>query len=84
MKRIRIITGAVAALLIHPTAAFAETTQSHAQERDCAIEAQQAIARRHSLPERDKSAIAFRIYKDPNLALEAEVAFDACMKKKNR
>lgn len=46
----------------------------------CAYEAQKAVAQRHGLSGQRSDSLAPRIYADPDMAREADDAFDACVK----
>lgn len=50
----------------------------------CAYESQRAVARRHGLSERESGSVALRIYANPHLSLEADNAFDACIRRRSR
>ncbi|KAF2992441.1 hypothetical protein MJC1_00017 [Methylocystis sp. MJC1] len=47
----------------------------------CAYESQTAVARRHGLTGQASDFLALRIYANPNMAREADDAFDTCVRK---
>jgi hypothetical protein len=50
----------------------------------CAFEAQKAMARRHRLAASGSGSDALGIYANPQMSLEADNAFDACVRRQNR
>ncbi len=51
---------------------------------NCALDAQRAVARRHGLSTADDGSLATRVYADPKTAVEADNAFDACVRRQTR
>lgn len=50
----------------------------------CAYESQKAVARRHGLSRQPSDSLALAIYGNPNMAREADDAFDACVRKQQQ
>lgn len=61
--------------------ALAQKATRRGQPPDCALEAQQGVARRHGLHDGGNNSLSLKIYADPKLAQEADDAFDACVRR---
>jgi hypothetical protein len=73
-------------LALQPPAASARAIHAErpADWNTCALEAQRAVARRHSLADSGDGTLASRIYADPKMSGEADSAFDDCVRNVRR
>lgn len=76
-----------ATLLVAPPSTAASQKRSRAAGDHvtmCAYEAQKSVARRHGLSGQRSDSLALRIYANPEMAREADNAFDACVRHQSR
>jgi hypothetical protein len=81
MKPICVAFSLALALYGSETLARSRPARVEADAPNCALEAQKLVAQRHRLPAGDSSALSMRIYASPELAVEADNLFDACVRK---
>jgi hypothetical protein len=81
MKQICVAFSLTLALCGSETLARGRPAKAEADAPNCALAAQRLVARRHRLPAADSSALSMRIYASPELAVEADNLFDACVRK---